>query len=67
MLEQPYGSLNQWYKQVGLEKKQGLINVEEAEDRIKKMAFKAFEGGAKVVVVWEAHKLNTPEANNLLN
>ena len=66
ILQQPYSSLNQWYKHVGLEKKQGLINVEEAEDLIKKMAFKAFEGGAKVVVVWEAHKMNTPAANKLL-
>lgn len=66
LTEQPYASLNQWYKWAGLEKKQGMINVDEAEDLLKKMALKSYEGGAKVVVIWEAHKMNTPAANKLL-
>ena len=64
--ESPYGSIHDWYKLVGLEKKQGLINVDEAVDLMRKMALKSFEGGPKVVIVWEAHKMNIPAANKLL-
>ena len=64
--QSPYGSLNDWYKTAGLEKKQGLINVEEAEDLMRKMALKSYEGGPKIVIVWEAHKMNSPAANKLL-
>ena len=64
--QSPYGSVNEWYRFAGLEKKQGQINVEEAEDLMRKMALKSYEGGPKVVLVWEAHKMNTPAANKLL-
>lgn len=64
--EQPYGSLSAWYRHIGIEKKQGLINVYEAQDIVRKLSLKAYEGGHKVMIIWRAEKLNTEAANKLL-
>ena len=39
--ETPYGSLFNWYQQLGIENKQGQIGVNEAEDIVKKADFEA--------------------------
>lgn len=64
--EQPYGSLFNWLQKIGVENKQGLINVDEAEDIVKKLALKSYEGGFKVMIIWMAEKMNTQAANKLL-
>jgi len=64
--EQPYGNLFDWYRLVGIEKKQGQIGVDEALDVVKKLALKSYEGGYKVMLIWMAEKLNTSAANKLL-
>ncbi len=64
--EQPYGNLFDWYRLIGIEKKQGQIGVDEAMDVVKKLALKSYEGGYKVMLIWMAEKLNTPAANKLL-
>ena len=64
--EQPYGNLFDWYKKIGIEKKQGQIGVDEAQDIVKSLALKAYEGGYKVMIIWMAEKLNTQAANKLL-
>ncbi|MEN1784679.1 MAG: DNA polymerase III subunit delta' [Bacteroidota bacterium] len=63
---QPYGSLFDWYRHIGIEKKQGQIGVDEAQDIVKKLSLKSFEGGYKVLVVWMAEKMNLAAANKLL-
>jgi len=62
----PYGSLFDWLGQLGIEKKQGNINVAEAEDIGKKLALKSYEGGYKVMIIWMAEKMNTECANKIL-
>ena len=62
----PYGSLFDWLKHLGIEKKQGNINVAEAEDISKKLALKSYEGGYKVMVIWMAEKMNNECANKIL-
>lgn len=62
----PYGNLFDWYKHIGIEKKQGLINVDEASQISKDLSLKAFNGGAKVMIIWCAYRLNTQAANKLL-
>lgn len=62
----PYGSLFNWYQQLGIENKQGQIGVDEAEEIVKKLILKSYEGGYKVMIIWMAEKLNTAAANKLL-
>ncbi|MEM9000950.1 MAG: DNA polymerase III subunit delta' [Bacteroidota bacterium] len=64
--EQPYGNLFDWYRLIGIEKKQGQIGVDEAQEMVKKLSLKSYEGGYKAMVVWMAEKLNTSAANKLL-
>ncbi len=55
-----------WYDTLGLENLQGLISKKEADEVIRKLGFKSFEGGYKAVVVWLPEKMNTEAANTLL-
>lgn len=64
--ENLYGSLFQWLQKLGIEKKQGMIKVDEAADMMKKLSLKAYEGGHKVMIVWMAEKMNTQCANKIL-
>ena len=64
--EQPYGNLFDWYRLIGVEKKQGQIGVDEANDIVKRLSLKSYEGGHKILVVWMAEKMNASAANKLL-
>ncbi len=64
--EQPYGNLFDWYQLIGIEKKQGQIGVDEAQDIVKKLSLKAYEGGYKILVIWMADRMNTAASNKLL-
>ncbi|KJD36741.1 DNA polymerase III subunit delta' [Tamlana sedimentorum] len=64
--EQPYGNLFDWYKLLGVDNKQGQIGVDEAQDIVKSLSLKAYEGGYKILLVWMAEKMNTAAANKLL-
>jgi DNA polymerase-3 subunit delta' len=64
--EQPYGSLFNWLQQIGVENKQGLIGVDEAEAVVKKLQLKSYEGGFKIMIIWMAEKMNIAAANKLL-
>lgn len=64
--EQPYGNLFDWYRFIGIEKKQGQIGVDEAQEVVKKLALKSYEGGYKVMLIWMAEKMNTSASNKLL-
>lgn len=64
--EQPYGSLFNWLQFIGVENKQGMIGVDEAQDIVKKLQLKSYEGGFKVMIIWMAEKMNIAAANKLL-
>ena len=64
--EQPYGSLFNWLQHIGVENKQGQIGVDEAEDIVKKLQLKSYEGGCKVMIIWMAEKMNIAASNKLL-
>jgi len=64
--EQPYGSLYNWLQFIGVENKQGLIGVDEAQSIVKSLQLKSYEGGFKVMVIWMAEKMNISAANKLL-
>ncbi len=62
----PYGSLFDWYHVLDVKNKQGEIRVEDAQEILKVLALKSFEGGYKIMIVWMADKLNIPASNKLL-
>lgn len=64
--EQPYCNLFDWYKQLGVDNKQGQIGVDEAHDIVKSLTLKSYEGGFKVMIIWMAEKMNITCANKLL-
>lgn len=64
--EQPYGNLFDWYKQLGVDNKQGQIGVDEALEIVKSLSLKSYEGGYKVMLIWMAEKMNIACANKLL-
>lgn len=63
---QPYGNLFDWYKCLDVDNKQGQIGVDEAQDIVKSLALKPYEGGYKIMLIWMAEKMNTAAANKLL-
>ncbi len=66
MEKQPYGNLFDWYRILGIDNKQGQIGVDEAQDIVKALSLKSYEGGYKVMLIWMAEKMNTSAANKLL-
>lgn len=64
--EQPYASLYNWLQHIGVENKQGLIGVDEAENIVKTLQLKSYEGGFKIMIIWMAEKMNASAANKLL-
>ncbi|HSP12777.1 MAG TPA: hypothetical protein VLO29_09640 [Salegentibacter sp.] len=62
----PYGSLFDWYQQLGIENKQGKIGVDEAQEIVKSLSLKSYEGGFKVMLIWMAEKMNREASNKLL-
>ena len=63
---QPYGNLFDWYQLIGIERKQGQIGVDEAQNIVKRLSLKSFEGGRKIMIVWMAEKMNLAASNKLL-
>lgn len=61
-----YGNLFDWYKILDVKNKQGEIRVDDAQEILKTLALKSFEGGYKVMIVWCADKINTAASNKLL-
>jgi len=66
VIEQPYGNLFDWYRHIGIEKKQGQIGVDEAMAMVKKLSLKSYEGGYKILIIWMAEKMNMAASNKLL-
>lgn len=61
-----YGSLFDWYQMLGVKNKQGEIRVDDAQEILKSLALKSYEGGYKVMIIWMADKLNPAASNKLL-
>jgi len=55
-----------WYDKIGIEKKQGMINAEDADGVNHTLAYKAYEAEYKVMIIWMVEKMNNVAANKLL-
>jgi len=62
----PYGSVFNWFQNLGIENKQGQIGVDEAEEIVNQLVLKSYEGGYKVMIIWMAEKMNISASNKLL-
>ena len=66
LLVKPYGNLFDWYKILDVKNKQGEIRVDDAQEILKTLALKSFEGGYKIMIIWCADKMNISASNKLL-
>ena len=64
--ENVYGGLFDWFKILGVENKQGEIRVDDAQEIVKTLSLKSYEGGYKVMIIWMADKMNIAASNKLL-
>jgi DNA polymerase III subunit delta' len=62
--ETPYGNLSDWLERIAV--KQGNIPAEESRQLIQKLSLKSYEGGYKIVIIWQAEMLNIAAGNALL-
>ena len=62
----PYGSLFDWYQFIGVENKQGQIGVDEAQEVVKALKLKPYEGTYQVMIIWMPEKMNIAASNKLL-
>lgn len=62
----PFPVLEEWYSAMKIENKQAGIFKKEAEEILRKFAFKSFASDYKVMVVWLPEKMNVTAANKLL-
>ncbi len=62
----PYMDLFWWMSFLEVDNKQGIINVEESAEILKKLNLKSFESEYKVMIIWLPEKMNISAANKLL-
>ena len=60
------GTEDEWYARLGIENKQGMIREKDADNIVRTLSLKSYEGGYKVVVMWMAERMNLDAANKLL-
>ena len=66
ILQQRYFDLDDWYKALGVETKQGMIYEKESSEILRKLSLKPFGDGYKVMIIWQPEKMNIACANKLL-
>jgi DNA polymerase-3 subunit delta' len=66
LLEQSYGSLDDWTNSYGGEDKLALISREESREIIKALSLKPFESPHKVMIIWQPELMHPSAANGIL-
>ena len=61
-----YGSYSDWFEYINVGNRQGLISITDIENVRKKINLKAFNGGARVCIVWGAEKMSNEASNAFL-
>ncbi len=64
--ENVYAELPDWYAEIDVKNKQGIIRVADAAEILRILSLKSYGGGYKVMVIWMADKMNVDTANKLL-
>lgn len=66
ILSQPYFDIDDWYRYLGVETKQGMIYEKESGEILRKLSLKSFGDGYKVMIIWLPEKMHVACANKLL-
>lgn len=66
VIANPYLNLNDWLKGLGIDNKQGSINVDDSREVLQNLSYKAYESDYRVVLIWLAEHMNTSAANKIL-
>ena len=66
ILSKGYFDLDDWYSTLGVETKQGMIYEKESGEILRKLSLKSFGDSYKVMIIWQADKMNATCANKLL-
>lgn len=66
LLESSYFNGDDWSAKMGAETKQAMIYEKESSEILKKLSLKSFGNGYKVMIIWQAEKMNVSCANKLL-
>ncbi len=61
-----YFDEQEWYEAIGIENQQGIISRGDADELMRKLAFKSFEARYKVAIIWLPEKMRAEAANALL-
>ncbi len=65
-LDNPYITLFNWFEQLEAENKQAVIGVEESGEILRKLSLTTYESDYKIMIIWQADKMNAASANKLL-
>lgn len=66
MAKNQMGTLDEWYEFMQIENKQGQIRERDADEMVRILGMKSYEGGRKVAIIWMAEKMKPPVANKIL-
>ena len=61
-----YVNLNQWFEKLGVENKQGTINVRDCNEINRILSFKTYEAEYKIMIIWMVEKLFHSAAPKIL-
>lgn len=64
--EDPYMPEGEWYERLNAENKQGIINVKESGEILRKLQFKPYESRFRMMLIWLPERMNIQAANKLL-
>jgi DNA polymerase-3 subunit delta' len=62
----PYFDLFHWTEAIDNKMRKPIIGTEESKEIIRKLNLKGFEGGYKVMIIWQPEEMNADCANKLL-
>lgn len=65
-LDNPYITLFNWFELLEAENKQAVIGVEESAETLRKLSLTTYEAEYKIMIIWQAEKMNQQAANKLL-
>lgn len=66
IMTNPYSSAEDWSRILESENKQLTIYADEIDELNHKFALKSFEGGSKILIIWQADKMNDSASNKFL-
>jgi DNA polymerase III subunit delta' len=65
-LDDPYITLFSWFETLDAENKQAVIGTDESGEILRKLSLTTYEADYKIMIIWQAEKMNPSAANKLL-